>query len=151
MNLMLAKQSIVTIEHMHRSAHNALLRYFRVSHTWKHISKCAWSLILPAVTGSPLGRAQNMHTVVVLKLCCLYAGGSSIFTTHTTVGVLLALAGFCLYSHCKSPMHRRPAAPFIEGVPDLTDPGFRLATSQLGKAWYGRKSAIINQRPTLLL
>ncbi|KAL3131780.1 hypothetical protein ABBQ38_007497 [Trebouxia sp. C0009 RCD-2024] len=101
-----------------------------------------------AVTTTVVGEVKIIGLMI---LSILLLRGSSIFTTHTTVGVLLALAGFCLYSHCKSPMHRRPAAPFIEGVPDLTDPGFRLATSQLGKAWYGRKSAIINQRPTLLL
>ena len=81
--------------------------------------------------------------------CC--TGESSIFTARMTIGVVLALAGFCLYSHCKIAMQRRPAAPIIKGVPDLVDldPGFRLGISQSVKS-YGRKSAVNVQRPTLL-
>lgn len=85
----------------------------------------------------------------LLRFCSCCSGESSIFTTRMTIGVVLALAGFCLYSHCKMSMQRRPAAPVIKGVPDSTDPGFRLGTSQLGKS-YGRKSALNIQRPTLL-
>lgn len=80
--------------------------------------------------------------------CC--TGESSIFTARMTIGVVLALAGFCLYSHCKIAMQRRPAAPIIKGVPDLidVDPGFRLGTGQSGKS-YGRKSAINVLRSTI--
>ncbi|KAL3163220.1 hypothetical protein ABBQ32_009622 [Trebouxia sp. C0010 RCD-2024] len=93
----------------------------------------------------------EVKIVGFMILSTLLLGESSIFTPCMTVGVVLALAGFCLYSHCKMSVHRRPAAPIIKGVPDQTDPGFRLGSDQSGKSSYGRKSAIINQRPTLLL
>ena len=66
------------------------------------------------------------------------------FTTRMTVGVVLALIGFCLYSHCKMSLQRKPAAPIIKGVPDL-DPGFQLNSMQSGKVSFGRKSAINSQ------
>ncbi len=67
------------------------------------------------------------------------------FTTRMTIGVVLAVFGFCLYSHCKMSLQRRPAAPIIKGVPDLIDPGFRLNSTQSGKGSFGRKSAINSQ------
>ena len=67
------------------------------------------------------------------------------FTTRMTVGVVLAVLGFCLYSHCKMTTQKRPAAPIIKGVPDLIDPGFRWNSIQLGKPSIGRKS-IMNIR-----
>lgn len=67
------------------------------------------------------------------------------FTTRMTAGVVLAVSGFCLYSHCRMSAQRRPVAPIIKGVPDLIDPGFRLTSSQSGKSSFGRKSAINTQ------
>lgn len=98
-----------------------------------------------AVTTTVLGEVK---IIGLLVLSVLLLGESSIFTTRMTAGVVLALAGFCLYSHCKMSMQRRPVAPIIKGVPDLTDAGFRLGTNQSGKSSYGRKLAI-NQRPAL--
>lgn len=77
-----------------------------------------------------------------MNLVCNAAGEKSMFTTRMTVGVVLAVAGFCLYSHCKMSLQRRPAAPIIKGVPDLIDPGFRLNNTQAGKFSFGRKSVI---------
>jgi len=77
-----------------------------------------------------------------MRLVCNAAGEKSMFTTRMTVGVVLAVAGFCLYSHCKMSLQRRPAAPIIKGVPDLIDPGFRLNNTQAGKFSFGRKSVI---------
>ena len=75
----------------------------------------------------------------------VFAGEKSIFTTRMTIGVAVAVLGFCLYSHCKLSLQRRPAAPVIKGVPDLIDPGFRLKSIQAGKGSFGRKSAINSQ------
>ena len=74
-----------------------------------------------------------------------YAGEKAVFTTRMTIGVVLAVLGFCLYSHCKLSVQRRPAAPIIKGVPDLIDPGYRLnhATSGKGsKVVLGRKQVL---------
>lgn len=92
-----------------------------------------------AVTTTVLGEVK---IVGLLVLSVLLLGEKSMFTTRMTVGVVLAVAGFCLYSHCKMSLQKRPAAPIIKGVPDLIDPGFRLNSTQVGKSSFGRKSAI---------
>ncbi|KAL0042115.1 hypothetical protein WJX77_003727 [Trebouxia sp. C0004] len=92
-----------------------------------------------AVTTTVLGEVK---IVGLLALSVLLLGEKSMFTTRMTVGVVLAVAGFCLYSHCKMSLQRRPAAPIVKGVPDLINPGFRLNNTQAGKFSFGRKASL---------
>lgn len=77
--------------------------------------------------------------------CDTSAGEKAVFTTRMTIGVVLAVLGFCFYSHCKLSVQRKPAAPIIKGVPDLIDPGYRLTHSTSGvgsNVVLGRKSVL---------
>ncbi|KAK9816692.1 hypothetical protein WJX72_003780 [[Myrmecia] bisecta] len=68
-----------------------------------------------AVSTTVLGEVK---VIGLLVLSSMLLGESKVFTTRMTVGCVLAMAGFCGYSHCKL-SKQQSSSPIIKGVPDI--------------------------------